>query len=119
MLIRMIRLPISTITRNAAQTEDAFDDLVERAFTGDRRALGAIAVATSDTLLDVARYELDDFEHEAEDVLQDFFVAALEGRLAFVRGQERASVALVRIIREMARQCLADRRRDLGPSRGP
>jgi DNA-directed RNA polymerase specialized sigma24 family protein len=119
MNMRTIRIAIPSLSLTptrltGAQLEDAFDDLVERAFGGDRRALGAIAIATSKPLLDAARAELGDFRHEREDVLQDFFVAALEGRLRFVRGEERASIALLRIIREMARARRADRERDFG-----
>jgi hypothetical protein len=102
MAIRAVRFPLPTPARTDTQDEDAFDDLVERAFTGDRRALGAVAIATGATLLDVARFELGDLEHRAGNVLQEFFVAAVEGRLRFVPGTERADAALVRIVREMA-----------------
>jgi hypothetical protein len=91
------------------QLEDVFDQLVERALAGDDRALGAIALTMIDRLLAAARAELGELAREDGDVVHDFFAAAGAGRLRFVRGDERASVALVRIVREMARKRRASR----------
>jgi len=111
-IIRPI-LPVSPI-RPVADLDDEFDLLVERACGGDRRALGAIAIAVSKALLAAARDELGDFGLAGGDVLQDFFVAVLEGRARFQPGKERARVWLERIVREMARQERASRERDCG-----
>ena len=63
-----------------------FDHLVMLASRGDRRAIGAIAVAVGPTLLKAARGGLGPFGQEAEDVLQDFFVSLLERRWRFTPG---------------------------------
>jgi DNA-directed RNA polymerase specialized sigma24 family protein len=88
-----------------AQHQDEFDDLVQRATRGDRRALGAIAIALSPTLLQEAREVLgEDFAQEAGDVLQDFFLMLLEGRSRFVPAHGRGLAWMCGIIRSMARR---------------
>jgi DNA-directed RNA polymerase specialized sigma24 family protein len=87
-----------------AQVQDDFDDLVARATQGDRRALAAIAIAMSPTLLEEARGLLGDFEDEAGDVLQDFFVWMLECRSRFTPARGRALAWMCGIIRAMARR---------------
>jgi DNA-directed RNA polymerase specialized sigma24 family protein len=88
-----------------AQTQIDFDDLVQRATRGDRRALGAIAIALTPRLLEEAGEVLgEDFEQEAGDVLQDFFLMLLEGRSRFVPAQGRALEWMCGVIRSIARR---------------
>jgi hypothetical protein len=115
MKIRTARfIPPVTPIRLVADVDDAFDDLVERACNGDRRALGAIAIALSSPLLAAIRIELGDFGDSAGDVLHDFFAAVMAGGARFGRGEERARDWLMRIVREMARRERAARERDWG-----
>lgn len=91
-----------------AQRLDDFDVLVMRASLGDRRALGAVAIAFGPTLLDEARAVMGDFEHEAGDVLKDFLLSLLEGRSRFTPAYGRAVSWMCGIIRAMARRRRAD-----------
>jgi DNA-directed RNA polymerase specialized sigma24 family protein len=86
-----------------AQLQADFNDLVWRATHGDRRALGAVAIAISPLLHDEAREVLGEFAQEAGDVLQDFFLALLEGRSRFIPAHGRALAWMCGIIRAMAR----------------
>jgi DNA-directed RNA polymerase specialized sigma24 family protein len=90
--------------QNDARRLDDFDDLVALATQGDRRAIGAIAIAMSPTLLEEARGLMGEFEDEAGDVLQDFFVWMLEGRTRFTPARGRALPWMCGIIRAMARR---------------
>jgi hypothetical protein len=93
-----------TESQTDAQLEDDFDDLARRATHGDGRALGAIAIAMSPMFLEEARDALGEhFAREAGDVLQDFFLMLLEGRLRFMPAYGRAIEWMCGIIREMAR----------------
>jgi DNA-directed RNA polymerase specialized sigma24 family protein len=87
------------------ELDDDFDELMRLATHGDRRALGAIAIAFSPLLLDEAREVLgEDFAQEAGDVLQDFFLMLLEGKSRFVPAHGRAHEWMCGIIRSMARR---------------
>ena len=97
-----------------AQRLADFDDLVRRASQGDRRAIGAIAIAFSADLLKEARAVMGDFAHEADDVLQDFFVSMLEGQSRFTPAQGRAIPWMCGIVRAMARKHRAHREREWG-----
>jgi DNA-directed RNA polymerase specialized sigma24 family protein len=95
----------NTQPRTDAQHQDDFDELVRRATHGDRRALGAVAIAFSPPLLEEAREVLgEDFAQEAGDVLQDFFLMLLERRSRFVPAQGRAVPWMCGIVRAMARR---------------
>jgi DNA-directed RNA polymerase specialized sigma24 family protein len=88
-----------------------FDDLVLLATRGDRHAIGAIALAFTGDLLAEANDVLHD-EHDAADVVQDFFLALLEGKtegIVPLPGQARAF--LLEIVRRMARRRRRERRR--------
>ena len=111
-VVRVHRPSTSSTPRTLADIDDAFDDLVGRACTGDRPALGAIAIAVSRTLLRAARLELGDFHRDAGDVLHDFYLAVADGRARFRREDGHARHWLTRIVREMARQHRAARERD-------
>ena len=111
---RVICIAPTPPRRTDAQIQDEFDDLVKRACDGDRRALGAIAIAVSPQLLREARAELRGFRQGAGDVLQDFFLAVLEGMLSFEPGKERAIVWMTRVVREIARRHRHDREGDWG-----
>ena len=94
-----------TPTQTDDQLQDELDDLVRRANEGDRRALGAIALATTAMLLDEARDALgENFEQEAGDVLQDFFLMLLEGSSRFLPAHGRAIEWMCGIVRSMARR---------------
>jgi DNA-directed RNA polymerase specialized sigma24 family protein len=56
-------------------------ELLGNAARGDRRAIGAIAIAFGPSLLKIARRETR-HEEDAEEVIQDLFVHLLEGRAA-------------------------------------
>jgi Sigma-70 region 2 len=88
----------------AAENQDAFEDLVLRASQGDRRAIGAIAIAFGPRLLHEARACLEGYEHEAEDVLQDFFLALLERRSRFTPARGRAIPWMCEAVRALARE---------------
>ena len=91
--------------------EDDFDDLVLRASEGDRRAVGAIAVALGKPLLDEARRALKGFDAEAEDVLQDFLLFLLEARAPFNRASGPAMEWMFRMVRTIAQQRRRERKR--------
>jgi len=113
MKVRTVRTIVPpTPIRPVADVDDQFDELVERACDGDRRALGAIAIALTGELLAAAKDAMGDFGFDAADVVQELFLAIMEGRARFRRGKERASEWLMRIVREMARQDLRARERD-------
>jgi DNA-directed RNA polymerase specialized sigma24 family protein len=68
---------------------EAFDELVAEAAKGNRRAIGAIAIAFGPTLYDEARDALGpDGKQDGGDVVQDFFLGLCEGKLVFpaIRG---------------------------------
>jgi hypothetical protein len=122
MKVHVLRFPTpKNQIRSDAQIQNELDELVEVACAGDRRALGAIAIAMSRLLLREARAELGDFQHDAADVLQDFFTGVAERRIFYVRnrGQGRALGWMRRVIREMARRHRAERERDWGVDRKP
>jgi DNA-directed RNA polymerase specialized sigma24 family protein len=88
------------------------DDLVARASRGDRRAIGALAVAFGPALRGEARLALGKDAHDADDLLQDLYVFLLEARIPYLPGYGRAIQWICGVIR-----VLADRMRDrkLGP----
>jgi DNA-directed RNA polymerase specialized sigma24 family protein len=96
---------------NDTQSQDAeFDELVTLAAGGDRRAVGAIAIALGPSLLKEARTVLKGLENEAEDVLQDFLLFLLERRAPFNRANGHAMEWMHRMVRTIAHQ----RRRERG-----
>jgi DNA-directed RNA polymerase specialized sigma24 family protein len=102
-----------------AQRQEDFDDLVMRASHGDRRALGAIAIACSPALLAEARAVMGPFAHDGEDVLQDFFLALLEGRSRFTPAHGRAVAWMCGIVRAIAQRHRAEREREQGTEDDP
>ncbi len=86
-----------------------FDELLLLALRGDRHAIGAIALTFTSDLLTVANVVLDN-EADAADVVQDFFLALVEGKVEgvpFLPGCGKAF--LLDVVRHMARK----RRRQL------
>jgi DNA-directed RNA polymerase specialized sigma24 family protein len=74
-----------------SQLQAGLDTLVHRASLGDRRAIGAIAVAYGPALLACARLALGaERATEDADVLQDLFVCMTRAKLPFVPGRDRA-----------------------------
>jgi DNA-directed RNA polymerase specialized sigma24 family protein len=85
------------------------DDLVISATRGDRQAIGAIALSFTRDLLAAANEVLDN-EHDAADVVQDLFLALLEGEIECLsppRG--RAMAFLLGVVQDRARRHLAER----------
>jgi DNA-directed RNA polymerase specialized sigma24 family protein len=115
----------TSIDRNAhvsqtdAQRLADLDALVARASRGDRRAIGAIAIAFGPRLLSEAQAVMGPFEQDADDVLQDFLLALLEGRNRFVPDPARAIPWMVGIVRATARKYRADREREWRTDREP
>ena len=89
-----------------------FDLLVQRASRGDGKAIGAIAVAFTPSLLELAETELGPFKDEAEDVLEDFFLFLLEGRWPYVSRPGDARPWLHRMVAAIARTRRSERERD-------
>jgi hypothetical protein len=84
------------------------DGLVISATRGDRQAIGAIALAFTRDLLAAANDVLDN-EHDAADVVQDLFLALLEGEVeALSPPRGRAMAFLLGIVRDRARRHLAE-----------
>ncbi len=92
---------------------DDLDALVVAAAHGDRRALGAIAVAFGPRLIGEAKAILGRFfEEEATDLVQDFFVSLLEGRSRFAPQRKRALPWMFGIVRAAATKARAERVED-------
>ena len=92
-------------TATDEELREQFDELVEKAVGGDRRAIGAIAIALGPTLLKEARRALrKGHKHEAGDVLQRFFLAMVEGTMVF-RGKRGKGLSwMKRVVRRGARR---------------
>ena len=86
--------------------ESAFDldALIRRAIDGDRDALDAVARELHPRLVHEARRHLGDLDHEADDVVQDLFVAILEGRVRAPRGRGEGVAHLLRLATVFARK---------------
>jgi DNA-directed RNA polymerase specialized sigma24 family protein len=83
---------------------EEFDDLVAAATRGDRRAIGAIAIALGPLLLREARIELGTTDDkESGDVLQELFTAMVEAALTFPPATGNALAWLKRTVRLFAR----------------
>jgi hypothetical protein len=81
--LRNTPLSCNSTPRTDAPLQDNLEALARRASHGDRRAIGAIAIALGPWLLLEARALLGDFEQEAGDVLQDFFLCLVQRRSRF------------------------------------
>jgi DNA-directed RNA polymerase specialized sigma24 family protein len=93
-----------------AESFSRFDELVRRATRGDRDAIGAIASALTRELRGEANAVLHN-EHDAADVVQDFFLALLEGEAErFAPAPGRGKPFLLGIVRAMARKRRRERR---------
>jgi DNA-directed RNA polymerase specialized sigma24 family protein len=104
--------PVSAAARNHQPLAD-LDDLVARAARGDSRAVGDIAIAFGPLLLREAKAALGrDYEQEADDVLQDFFLALLEGVPDLLPARGRAIEWMCGGIRALAQSYLPHSRRD-------
>jgi DNA-directed RNA polymerase specialized sigma24 family protein len=94
----------------AAESFSSLDDLVRRAARADRDAIGAIASALTRELRAEANAVLHN-EHDAADVVQDFFLALLQGEAErFAPGPNRGKPFLVGLVRAMARKRRRERR---------
>jgi DNA-directed RNA polymerase specialized sigma24 family protein len=80
------------------------DAIARRAFDGDRVAMDVLARELHARLVHAARIALGDLEHEADDVVQDLFVAILEGRVRAPRGPGEALAYLLRLTGVFARR---------------
>jgi hypothetical protein len=90
-------------TASDEEVLEQFDELVSKAVGGDRRAIGAIAIALGPTLLQEARRALGEGrEQEAGDVVQRFFLAMAEGTMRFA-GERGTGLSWMKgVIREWA-----------------
>ena len=86
------------------------DAMVEAACRGDGRAVGAISIACGPTLLKEAQRELGElYAQDGGDVMQDLFMAMMEGKLAFPSVRGVAVPWMKKMAREMARERLKRR----------
>jgi hypothetical protein len=105
----VVRTPV--VDPSDPQLLAQLDELVLRATQGDRRAIGAIARTFTEKLRAEANAMLRN-EHDAEDVVQDFFLALLEGRMErFPPGQGRGLSFMLGVVRATARKRRRERRR--------
>jgi DNA-directed RNA polymerase specialized sigma24 family protein len=101
---------VPPISEQELQTVIELDEVLAHALRGDRRAVGAIAVAFGPLLLEEAEAALGrDYAQDAADVLQEFFLAMVEGdvRLRPVHG--RALRWMCGVVRAIARKYRGDR----------
>jgi len=98
------KIPVSPLPTTTSATKDDFDELVFHASQGDRRAIGALAIAFYPALLAEARAVLapKGRRHCAEDAVQDFFLSLCEARNRFLPGQGRAIPWMKGIVRAIA-----------------
>jgi hypothetical protein len=80
------------------------DDAIRRALGGDRDALATVARELHPRLVREARTMLGDLDHEADDVVQDLFVAILEGRIRAPKGRGEGVPMLLRLVCVFARK---------------
>ena len=108
------KMPISHVhhTQTDEQRRADFDDLVRRAAGGDRCAVAAIAIAIGPTLLEQARACLGEFDQDAGEVLQDFFLCLIERRLLFTPAHGRATPWMCGVVQAIAQQRRRERERD-------
>jgi hypothetical protein len=104
MSARIVRMHHLAAIRTDEQLEDEFDDLMVLACNRDRRALGAIAIALTPTLLDEARAELEGLERHAAEAVAEALTTISEGAGGFDPTQERATVWMKRFVRAIARE---------------
>jgi len=89
---------------------DELDALVHSASIGDRRAIGALAIACSPSLLAQARDALgEERASEDEDLLQELFVCLTQASLRFVPGWDHAHEWLRAQLRSLAVASPTDR----------
>jgi hypothetical protein len=89
--------------RTDEQLQDEFDALMTLACHGERRALGAIAIALTPTLFEEARAELGSLESHAARVVAEALTTISEGAGDFDPTKERAIVWIKRYLRKIAR----------------
>ena len=99
---RKTAMSVTSHSRTAAQRQVEFDKLMWRAADGDRRAIGAIAIAIGPTLLKEARIGLGEFDQDAEEVLNDFFLSLLERRFLFTPAHGRAMPWMCGVVQAIA-----------------
>jgi DNA-directed RNA polymerase specialized sigma24 family protein len=104
----------TTLTPDDPLLQD-LDDLVARASRGDRRAIGALAVAFGPALRGEARQALGKAAPDADDLLQELYVFLLEARIPYLPGYGRAIQWICGVIRVLADRWRDRRRRELYP----
>jgi DNA-directed RNA polymerase specialized sigma24 family protein len=90
------------------------DEQLRRAFEGNRDALDAVARELHPRLVWEARRHLGALDCEADDVVQDLFVALLDGRVRPPRGRGEENAHLLRLVAVFARKHARDARRSRG-----
>jgi DNA-directed RNA polymerase specialized sigma24 family protein len=102
--------PLAFDRMSREQLLDQLDELVLHATRGNRKAIGAIALAFNRELLAEANAVLHN-EHDAADVVQDLFLALLEGRAErFAPDRGRAMPFLLGVVRATAQKRRRERR---------
>jgi DNA-directed RNA polymerase specialized sigma24 family protein len=105
------RNAIRIATLNPEEPALDLDEQIRRALEGDRDALDAVARELYPRLLHEARTHLGPLEHEADDVVQDLFVAILEKRVRAPRGRGDGVAHLLRLTKVFARKHARENRR--------
>jgi hypothetical protein len=87
------------------ESVSTFDDMVFQASRGDRRAIGALAIAFTPSLLAEARAILapEGRAHAAGDAVQDFLLSLAEGENVFLPCEGRAVAWMKGVVRAIAR----------------
>lgn len=93
---RPVPVILSLVSSPVVERELTLDDHVRRACRGDRDAADVVARELRHVLLQVVRPHLGDFEDDADDVVDDLFVAMLEERFSIDPAPADAVLVLLR-----------------------
>jgi hypothetical protein len=111
---RSIPVILSLVSSPVVEREPTLDDHVRRAYEGDRDAADVVARELRPDLLHEVRFLLGDFEHHADDVVDDVLVAMLDGRIRPRKGPDEGVGTLMRAARLFARRYLREVRLSYG-----
>ncbi len=103
---RQSNFALHTVPSTSTPARPAFelDELIRRAFDGERAALDAIVRELHPRLVREARVHLGDLDSEPEDAVQDLFLAILEKRVRAPRGRGECLAHLLRMTAVFARR---------------
>jgi DNA-directed RNA polymerase specialized sigma24 family protein len=100
-----------TVTNIHPEPALDLDAFIGRACEGDRDALNVVARELHPRLVREARVHLGHLDVEAEDAVQDLFLAMLEGRVRPPRGRREGRAHLLRLVALFARRRARESRR--------